>query len=508
MRHACVAASAPTIWRRARWPLLIVAVAIVARLPALFLPMFDTDEPGHLVHAQRLLAGGWPYLSFVDNKPPLLYVLYAAMAWIARGSLLGVHALTIGHVVATAFVIAAAARQIRGAHPWLAALLYVAFSPSYFIFDGLATNGEVLANLFLAGAAWAYLTRRPWLTGALAAAGALTYPLAGVALIVLATTAGARGALRILAGAAAVFGIAALILAAGGALGPAVEWIIERNLGYAQGYNAPLAGAIRALRSGAGYLLGHGVLVAIAIRALQADASLRRWLGAWLILAALTVSLGGRYYGHYYLIAEVPLCLAASARAGLPSRLAGARRRLWGAALILAAFGFTAVHIVQAAIGDVALADPAFAAIGHAVAARSRPGAPIFVWGYSPAIYYVADRPPATRFVFPQSAAGYLPGTPLNRDLSVDPARYVVEADRAALIADLHARPPAVVVDTAPLGQSAPACMLELCAWGKFTRARFPALDQFLAHGYRRERIAVEAEGHPGYVDLYVRAAP
>jgi hypothetical protein len=487
---------------------VIVAVAVVTRLPMLFVPMFNTDEPGHFVHAQQLLAGGWPYVSFVDNKPPLLYVLYAAMAWLARGSLIGVHALTIGHVVATAFVLAAAARRIRGAHPWLAALLYVAFSPSYFIADGLATHGELLANLFLAGAAWAYLARRPLITGALAVSAALTYPLAGVALIVLAATAGVRAGSHILVGAIAVVGATALVLAAGGALGPAFEWVVERNVGYVQGYSSYRTGVVRALKSGSGYLLGHGLLVFVALHALRRDAALRRWLGPWLILAWLAVSAGGRFYGHYFLIAEVPLCLVASSPAGLPLFLDGARRHLWACALAIVAIAFAAVHLVQAAAGDVELADPVFAEVGREVAARSRPGAPIFVWGYSPAIYYFADRPPATRFIFPQSAAGYLPGTNRNRDPRLDPAPHVVEADRVVLIADLLARPPAVIVDTAPLGQRAPACTLELCAWGKFTIDRFPALRGFLTQGYRRERLAVRAAGHDGHVDLYVRRFP
>src|SRR5439155_25380066 len=134
---------------------------------------------------QRLLAGGWPYLAFVDNKPPLLYVVYAVMAWLGRGSLVGVHALTCVWVFATALATGAAARRLGGS-AFVAALLYAALSPSYLIWDGLATNGEVLANLFLAVGAWTLLADRPVVAGIAAAVAALTYPQAGVFLVVAA----------------------------------------------------------------------------------------------------------------------------------------------------------------------------------------------------------------------------------------------------------------------------------------------------------------------------------
>jgi hypothetical protein len=61
---------------------------------------------------------------------------------------------------------------------------------------------------------------------------------------------------------------------------------------------------------------------------------------------------------------------------------------------------------------------------------RTRAGAPVFVWGFEPAIYWLADRPPASRFIYnvPQRT-------------SWERARA-----RADLLRDLGAHPPAAIV--------------------------------------------------------------
>ncbi|WP_438004897.1 glycosyltransferase family 39 protein [Sorangium sp. So ce321] len=74
------------------------------------------------------------------------------------------------------------------------------------------------------------------------------------------------------------------------------------------------------------------------------------------------------------------------------------------------------------------------AAANRAVAAwlreRVAPGRPVFVWGFEPVIYDLAERPPATRYLYnvPQRAA------------------WARQEARDALMRDLAARPPAAIV--------------------------------------------------------------
>ncbi len=69
-------------------------------------------------------------------------------------------------------------------------------------------------------------------------------------------------------------------------------------------------------------------------------------------------------------------------------------------------------------------------AVARELRARTPAGAPVFVWGFEPAIYWLADRPPASRFIYnvPQRT-------------SWERARA-----RADLLRDLRAHPPVAIV--------------------------------------------------------------
>jgi dolichyl-phosphate-mannose-protein mannosyltransferase len=80
------------------------------------------------------------------------------------------------------------------------------------------------------------------------------------------------------------------------------------------------------------------------------------------------------------------------------------------------------------AVADVNLA--ADRAVARELRVRTKPDAPVFVWGFEPVIYWLAARPPASRFIYdvPQR-------TPWQR-----------EHARAELMRELRLRPPAAIV--------------------------------------------------------------
>ncbi|XXX74432.1 glycosyltransferase family 39 protein [Sorangium sp. So ce134] len=88
----------------------------------------------------------------------------------------------------------------------------------------------------------------------------------------------------------------------------------------------------------------------------------------------------------------------------------------------------------QARLDRLASVADVNAAANRAVAAwlreRVAPGRPVFVWGFEPVIYDLADRPPATRYLYnvPQRAA------------------WARQEAREALMRDLAASPPAAIV--------------------------------------------------------------
>jgi hypothetical protein len=90
--------------------------------------------------------------------------------------------------------------------------------------------------------------------------------------------------------------------------------------------------------------------------------------------------------------------------------------------------GREALDAELASVADVNLS--ADRAVALEVRAHTRGDAPVFVWGFEPVIYWLAARPPATRFIYdvPQR-------TPWQRGYA-----------RAELMRELRARPPAAIV--------------------------------------------------------------
>jgi hypothetical protein len=201
----------------------------------------------------------------------------------------------------------------------------------------------------------------------------------------------------------------------------------------------------------------------------------REFLSAWTALSIFAVGLGGRFFGHYFLQAEMPLALAA----------APGFARLWSrarapSALLLVAPALALVAIAAHPPLDRALFhgdDPDYDAIGRAVAATTAADDTIWVWGNVPQIYHAADRRPGVRFPFCNYLTGVSPATPSEYDPRVDPRADRVPGALDMALADLAARRPAVVVDTAEQG---------LKHYRRFPLVAFPPLSDFVARHYRR----------------------
>ncbi len=116
-----------------------------------------------------------------------------------------------------------------------------------------------------------------------------------------------------------------------------------------------------------------------------------------------------------------------------------------------------------ATVADVSLT--ADRAVARELRLRTRPGASVFVWGFEPVIYWLAARPPASRFIYdvPQR-------TPWQR-----------ERARAELMHDLRKRPPeAIVVQRNDVFPMVTGDTLD----SRRALATFPALETLIAERY------------------------
>lgn len=476
----------------------LVLVAIL-RLPALVLPVIDTDEAGHGVCARELLAGGRLYVDYADNKPPLLYWIFAAVLWLSGGTNLAVHYLTLPWIVAGAWGIkrmlqAAGHGEEQGRWAFLA---YLVGSSVYLPNDMLATNGEQLMNPFVVFAALAWWVPgralpRGLVSGLAGCAAGLCYQKGWVILPLMALWCvrvlvrernARRDAVTFLAGVSAgacgLLVVTAAALLRTGSLEPAIDWNLRSNVGYISAglglFSFSLEdrqphGTIRVLF----YLLANALPVKVIWEGMRsargADsqdgrAGLCPFLLIWLAGSFLALSLGGRYFGHYFL----QIVPAWSALFGMYMPAAVERHRQTGSRSLVHAGlplgGLAAFAYVWTALGGLESQKPILHEVARHAAERCPPKERIFVWGYASPVYYYSARQPASRFVYPQSLAGYVPGHPRSMNPATDHRPFVVWKNWPLAVADLEEKKPAWIYDFAPTG---------FHYWGKFRLHDYP----------------------------------
>jgi hypothetical protein len=487
-----------------------IAVAILTtllRAPSLFVEVLDPDEAGHAVNTWVWMSGGTPYVDFVDNKQPLLYAAYAAAFASLGRSLIAVHALTIPWLLLTAWLIGRLARRVwdDDAAARAAALLFTLASVAYVEKDMLSTNTEVLMNLPLVAAFWLLVDVcdesgwRAGFSGALAAIAALFNLKAAFALPALIAAAFAvpatgrrwRGTVWLLSGFLIVVAAATAWFWQRGALGPFLYWNVLLNIDYmgagvGPGYAGYANGIVYGYPRLVVFALGTAPLWVCAAAAWRSSgrhavARALRWpLVLWAAGSLAAVCLGGRFYGHYFIQIIPPLAVLAS---GPVSSLRDRRPILHGvavAAMVLPACGWTVAGYARIAGERLDSLRPPIAAVADAVRAHTGPDDRIFVWGYWPQLYYHTRRRPASRFVFPQSLAGYVPGNPAALAPGWDPNPFIVEEHWRLFSAEMARHPADLIVDTAPGS---------IHFWERYPIDRYPVLRDLVARRYTRVAV-------------------
>ncbi|WP_370068563.1 glycosyltransferase family 39 protein [Streptacidiphilus sp. MAP5-3] len=374
---------------------LLAVVAVLTHLPSFLRPFWNPDE-GYLATEARMLAvGGTLYTTVVDRKPPLLPWLYQAAFWVfGSDSLWPLRVLAVLAHLATALLLASVARRRWGPRAALVAgvlalLLSVGLSPE----DSQAATFEVFMLPATAAAFWC-ADRQRWAGAGLATAAAAMVKQTGgavllpVLFLLLRQRDGRRAALvRVLLGSTVPVAALAVLL------GPHdfLFWVVSGSSGYASLDGAWLTALARAAGNAA--LLGAaglGVLLVVARdprTSLREDGDLWVWLGG----SALGVVTGLHFFGHYYLQLVPPLALlGASALHRAPAR--------WTLA-VLAWSAAAGVVFVVLGLTWSTVSVTRVQAVVRAVDARTGPGQPVLVWGMHPEIYWLADRPPASRYL-------------------------------------------------------------------------------------------------------------
>jgi hypothetical protein len=191
-------------------------------------------------------------------------------------------------------------------------------------------------------------------------------------------------------------------------------------------------------------------------------------------MSALATTTGGRFFGHYFHQLTAPLAVLAAPAA---AHLWRARRRLVMIAVGVPALGFFLVSVfynqVVAAAGEP---EPDYARLVRFIHEHARPQDGLVIWGNVPVLYFMAERPLGTRFVFSNYMTGLSPATKTQSDPSVDASPNIVPQSWDMFEQDIAARKPRVFIDTSPGNVG---------AYGKLPPSRFPRLRAILEREYR-----------------------
>ena len=481
-----------------RWCALLLAAALLTRLPAFFTSFYSGDEATYSALAVRLLDGALPYLGAVDHKPVGIAILYAGIySLFGANHLWAVRAALVLAVALTGAVVGLIAERLHGDRSArVAGLLYVLASAWGVPGDVQAANTELFLNLPLALAgllvadARARGPRRERLfylaAGLLTAVAAAFKYQAGLAGIAWAVAAAFEaGTLRARASRLALLAAGFAAAAAGYLATFAAKGIWSDFLFWGWGFNFRYITTLPA-REMALNGLKYSALVALFWLPILLLVGRRSVCGAagrvaapWLGATLAAASVGGRFFPHYFLMALPPLSLLAAA----PAREQVARWRPRASAAIGAAF---AVLALVAAAQWYALKprltqyDRAYRELGAYIAATTAATDRVFVWGNSPEIYFYSDREMGTRFPFCNYQTGKIWGSPLDDVNATGTEAHIVPEAWDELLADLRSDPPSVIVD-AGAGR--------LDRFDRHPIGRYPALASFVGRNYALDRL-------------------
>ena len=515
---------------RAAAPWLLL-VTVILRLPGLVWHILGIDDSDFTVIARAMAAGAVPYRDVVDIKPPLAFVLYLPNAWFGN-ALWPVQVEAALFVVATALLLGVAARRTWGTER--AAVLAACLALAAGLCEAPTVSTELLMNLptALALALHARAEQEGRLRDELGAGLCLglaalvrhqaifSLGALGLATILLGLSPAARRrapaaplprwftrCALLTVGFAIPWAATLGIFQALGALPDLLEWVLFRNLSYV----AQNAGstAVRFLQGVGVCLLAAAPMVwwmAIA----GASASLRDALrrptpeatpeatpetpGArlrltWTVLLVVSwvpVSLGGRFYEHYFLQFVPALALLGAGplegvltRAGSWSR---ARQAGFAALAVLPGIGSVVFATARGLLGEYPLQNVKVQEIGAWARASTAPDARLFVWGHYSPIYLAAERMPGTRYLTTSWHLGNF--DPHHLDDGIDLRRFRSDRDVRQTLDDLARRRPEWVIDTTPA---------DIHDWHRLPLSLLPELSAAIEAGW--EPVAASPGG-------------
>jgi hypothetical protein len=433
------------LWRWGPAAGLLLAAALLTRVPGLIRPWFERDEAYIGVQAEALRRGEQLYVDVIDRKPPLAPVVYAMVSAVFGVDFRPIRLLLVLWVAATAVLVMALIVQLGSSRRAgvIGGVLYVLGTVAFLPRDGQGANYELWAVLPSVAAVLVALragtgARRPYffaLAGVLVGI-ATCFKQPFLATLAPIGIAAARGPLPVRSLLAACGAVIASVLAIGSYFGlpGMIRWVFVENDEYAFGLDLRVL-AVATLVTGL-FALAHAPALWLAAHAVRERIPHGGIVLVWLIVSVVAVAAGFRFRLHYYQQALPALCVLAGI--GADAVRPRIRRIAIAGTAVIAAIG------VAAAFSPAAPKPQRLHPLVSFIDAHTDSDDPILVWGTIPEIYWRANRPVAGRFVHHQFVVRL-------GDREVD-ARAIARDPRLRerwdlLLSDVRDEPPVLVLD-------------------------------------------------------------
>jgi hypothetical protein len=437
---------------RSGWISILLLAALLfawVRAPLVSVPL-ERDEGEYAYIAQRALEGDVPYRDAFDQKPPGVFVAYAAAFLVFGESVEGIHGFMYLWTALTALVLFGCVRRLAGPTAGAFAVLVFAVVSADPRLTANAANTEIFMLLPLVTSL--YCAQRAlevqrafrwWLLAGVAAGAACWFKqvaitnavfLAAIPLVAAVPGRRGRGAAWVrdlgglLLGAVLVSAPVIAAFVAVGAWADFADAVFFHNLAYSRSNSWPAAIGLLQLRL-AEQAPGLGVCWALAAAGLLVPGAMagrtRALLGGWLAAALLGISIGFFFRPHYFiqmLPALAALCgvtLAAAVEASRTRFGAGAGALAGTLAVALAAVPPGAAGgAVRGAGSPTAISReiygsnpfPESVAIASYIRRTSGADDRVYIVGSEPQILFYAGRISATRYIFFYPLTGGYPG--------------------------------------------------------------------------------------------------
>jgi len=514
--------------RAAYWWLLIILLAFVLRIPGFINPIIDEDEAWYATAANVMNQNGVIYKDAVDLKPPLLFYCYSSQFLVFGNDMRVFHFITTFWVLLTAFFIFKATKLLvpekRAAY--LAALLYVLFSPT-FVPKALATNTEILMNLPLVAGFYLILkaekrgtSQSVWIflffvSGAICCLAALIKYQAGIGLPIIigylliinpfylkSTTLkkGIVGSSLILAGSLFILAVLFLEFQRLGNWDDFYFWGWQYNFQFMSGFTWSFfvkkffAFTPRFILSWILLFFAASKRIKNLLTTKAASNSGEYLIAVWLLGSILAVCAGGKFFGHYYIQLLPPLTILAGIEL-IPfftqPRTTLKRKLVYATAL----FGMIAPPLIylgtncQGEQKRMSQENQPLIQIADLIQDQTDPHDKIFIWGRVPELYYFSNRLPASRFItcnFLVGMTSYNYHLPRSKIIPKIP-----EHAWASFMADLQKNKPQIILDTA---------VSNYRNYGKYALVFYPQLKNFIDNDYQPGQVINQQQ-------IYIRKA-